>query len=274
MGNLLRVCLWAGLIFLTAFNAGPADAGSQGGSDPFPKVASSYLVKVNGKTLWAHKPEKRLPPASLTKVMTALIALERADMDAILTVSRTAASETGSRIRLREGDRVRVGELVAASLIGSANDACRALAEHIGGTQEGFVRLMNRRAKELGLRNTRFANACGHDGNGHYSTAGDLALLSEKALENRIFRGLIRIVGDSITTVDGRRTFLLDNKNALIGRYPGAVGVKSGYTLKAGKCLIALAERDGASVLLVLLDAPDRWWSAVVILDEAFKRSE
>lgn len=238
--------------------------------DPFPSTALSYLVKLNGKMLWAHLPDKKLPPASLTKIMTGLIAIEKADLKETVSVKKGAAGETGTRIGLNTGDVMTVGDLLSAALLQSANDACYALAEHIGGSHEKFVKMMNRRAKEIGLKNTRFTNACGHDGIGHYSTANDLALLAETALKNPVFSRIVSFVWMNISTVDGKRTFRIENKNELIGRYPGAVGIKSGFTRKAGKCLVALVKRDGATVLLVLLNAPNRWWDAVSILDNAF----
>ena len=274
-----RICLLSSLLFLAAFHQTAiasdrltkTSTSSQASvADPFPHVAKSYILQMNGQTLWAHEPDKRLPPASLTKIMTALIVLEKTSIDEVITIGKEAVSETGSRIGLKQGDKIQVGELIAAMLITSANDACRALAEHTGGSKKMFTDMMNSRAKEMGLRDTHFTNACGHDSKGLYSTASDLLIIAEAALKNRIFRELITIVKDEISTVDRKRTFLLENKNELIGRYPWAAGVKTGYTSKAGKCLIALAENNGTRVLLVLLNAPNRWWDAVSILDKAF----
>lgn len=253
------------LIFASVINAGASEV-----TDPFPHAAASYLLKVNGRTLWAHEPHRVLSPASLTKIMTALIILEKIQMNEIITVSKTAANETGTSLGLKPGDKVYAGYLLGAMIIGSANDACRALAEFAGGSHRRFVARMNSRAKAIGFKKTHFKNACGHDQKGHYSTAYDLALLAETALKNPVFAELVRIVRDEITTVDERQTFSIVNSNQLIGRYPGAIGIKTGYTLKAGKCLIALAENSGTRVLLVLLNAPNRWWDAVAMLDKAF----
>lgn len=252
------------LIFVSVIDAGASDI-----ADPFPHAAASYLLKVNGKTLWAHEPHRVLPPASLTKIMTALIILEKIPMNEIITISKTAANETGTRLGLKPGDKVYAGYLLAAMLIRSANDACRALAEYAGGSHRRFVAKMNSRAKAIGLKKTRFKNACGHDQKEHYSTAYDLALLAETALKNPVFAELVRIVRDEITTIDERRTFPIENNNQLIGRYPGATGVKTGYTLKAGKCLIALVRHDETRILFVMLNAPNRWWDAVIMLDKA-----
>ena len=238
--------------------------------DPFPRVASSYILNIDGKPVWAHRPERRLLPASLTKIMTALVVLEREDLDRVVIVSRGAATESRTRIGLRRGDRMRVGDLLAATLIYSANDACRALADHVGGDRKRFIMLMNARAGELGLNETHFNDPCGHDEPHHYTSARDLAILAETALGNQTFRELVSRQQMLIRTVDGRRHFLLRNKNHLLGRYPGVEGVKTGYTGSAGRCLIALAERDGTRVLLVMLHARNRWHDAAAMLDRAF----
>lgn len=248
-----------------------AAAGVAGNRDPFPVVASSYLVKVNGRTLWERHADRALPPASLTKIMTALLVLERGGLDAVVTVSAAATRESGARLGLRPGDRMRVADLLAAALLGSANDAAHALAEHVGGSERGFVRRMNQRARALGMRHTRFANATGHDHPGHRSSARDLALLAETALRDRTFADLVATVRMDVRTAEGARAFALENKNEMVGPYPGAIGVKTGYTRKAGPCVVALAERDQTRVLLVMLNAPNRWRDAVAILDAAFR---
>lgn len=238
-------------------------------ADPFPRVASSYLVMLNGNELWAHKPNLPRSIASLTKIMTTLLVLEKAGVEDVVTVPPKAARETGTRLRLQPGDKFYVIDLLAAALLGSANDACHALAAHVSGSEASFVNLMNSRARELGLANTHFTNACGHDHPKHYSTAHDLAALAETTLRSPIFARMVSLASAEIRTVDGKKTFQVENKNELIGRYPGAIGVKTGFTGRAGKCLIALVERDGSKSLLVLLNAPDRWWTATRMLDAA-----
>lgn len=256
--------LGAALAFLPAV---PAWAGTE---EVFPDAAAAYLVRIDNHDTWSHRKNLRLPPASLTKIMTALLALEHGRLQDTVTVSRRAVAETGTRLGLRAGERYRAADLLAATLLQSANDACHALAEHLAGSELAFVARMNRRAKELGLSDTHFANACGHDAPQHYSSAHDLARLAEAALTQPLFADLTSRVEASIATRDGRRNFRLVNKNELIGRYPGATGVKSGYTPKAGKCLVAYARRNKTAVMAVLLNAPDRWWTAVAMLDRAF----
>jgi D-alanyl-D-alanine carboxypeptidase (penicillin-binding protein 5/6) len=247
-----------------------AARGTEATGDPFGNVAAAYLVKVDGREVWARNPSARLPPGSLAKMMTALLVLERADLRSEVTVSPEASRETGTRLGLAPGDRVTVLELLAATLLASANDACHALADHVAGSEKRFIDRMNARAREMGLSGTHFANACGHDDPGLYSTARDVARLAETAMGNPSFARIAGLGDGWISTADGGKKFSLENKNLLIGRYRGAKGVKTGFTGRAGKCLAAFAERDGKRVLLILLNAPDRWWKAEEILDAAF----
>jgi D-alanyl-D-alanine carboxypeptidase (penicillin-binding protein 5/6) len=239
--------------------------------DPFPNSARAYLTQVGGTTVWAHQADEKLPPASLTKIMTALLVLERANLNATVTVSPAAAAETGHQLRLRVGEKYRVRDLLAAMLIESANDAARALAEHVGGSEARFARIMNEKAAQLGLRNTHFTNAAGHHDPDHYTTANDLVVLTEAALVRPMFRELVSKVRFEIRTVNGKRRFKLENSNKLLPKYEGMVGVKTGYTPEAGRCLIALAERNGIEVLIVLLRARNRWDLAEKMLDTAFE---
>lgn len=243
---------------------------AQAQPDPFPQAANAYLVKVDGVSIWEHRPNDRLPPASLTKLMTALLVLEQGQLQEASSISLASTLETGSRIVLKAGERFRVQDLLAATMIASSNDACHALADHLGGSETRFVAQMNRRAKELGMRDTHFTNACGHDATQHYSSAHDLARLAHELLK---YPSLFEITSQKnlqIATLDGKKLYTLTNKNALIGRYDGALGLKTGYTPNAGKCLVAFAKRSGHEVLLVMLHGKDRWWDAVDILDLAF----
>jgi D-alanyl-D-alanine carboxypeptidase (penicillin-binding protein 5/6) len=226
-------------------------------------------VKRDGRVLWAHAAHSRHAPASLAKMMTALLVLEQDAPNDVVTVSRAASRETGSRIRLKAGDQLRVHDLLAATIVASANDACRALADHFGPVD--FVARMNLRAAELRLEDTHFADPCGHDRPGQYSTAEDLARLGEQVMQHAEYERLAGLRSLTIRSIDGRRRFWLGNTNALIGRYDGVIGVKTGTTWRAGNCLVALAEKDGVRVLVVLLNSRDRWPSAARLLDRAFQ---
>ena len=240
---------------------------------PFPVTASSYLIQVNDQTRWSRAVDERLAPASLTKLMTVLLLMERYQPDAEVVISAAAARETGSRLRLKTGARMHVQDLLAASLLNSANDACHAIADHVAGDQRRFVVLMNQRAREWGLRDSHFSNACGHDDAQHYSSARDITLLAHKVMDYPVLMDLIAKKNMEISSADGQEHFHLSNHNALVGRYEGAIGMKSGYTAKAGKCLVALAKRDGVIVLLVMLHAANRWWDASDMLEYAFAQA-
>jgi serine-type D-Ala-D-Ala carboxypeptidase (penicillin-binding protein 5/6) len=257
-----------GLLLLcpSAWAAQPGDLPA----NPFPEVATSYLVELNGTVIWEKQPQRRLPPASLTKLMTALLVIEHGKPDATVTASRAAAHESGTRIGIKPGEKFHVRDLLAAALIASANDACHALADFVAGSEARFVHRMNERAQQFGMRDTHFVNACGHDARGHYSSAHDLALLAHELLRHPEIAALTAKPGARIATLDGKRSFSFDSRNALIGRYLGALGLKTGYTPKAGKCLVAYAERGNDKVLLIMLHGNDRWWDAVDILDLAF----
>ena len=260
----------AGLRLALVLIAAAGFAAAAPTADLFPGGAAAYVVEVDGRALWSRDAERALPPASLTKIMTALVFLESGKpLDGVVTVSVRAQRAGGSRLGLKAGERLRAAEALAATLLRSANDACLALAEHVAGDKARFAALMNARARELGLTRTHFTNPCGHDEPGHVSTARDLAVLARAAMAQPVFARIVETVDLPIATLDGRR-FALVNGNELVGRYAGAVGVKTGFTPGAGKCLVAIARRDGVEVLLVLLNGRNRWWESVEALDRAF----
>ncbi len=254
------------LVLAASLVAGAARAAD----DPYPWIAAAYVVKRDGALLWSGSADRRLAPASLAKLMTALLALERGGLDEAVEVGRGVLQASGTRMGLKPGEKLRAGDLLAATVVRSANDACRALAEHLGKTVANFVLGMNQRAAALGLANTHFADPCGHDREGQYASAADLTVLAEQLMRHDEYLRLARLERLTVRTLDRSRSFALRNTNALIGRYPGAIGLKTGYTEGAGNCLVALAERDGVRVLAVLLNAPNRWWNAVGLLDRAF----
>ena len=241
-------------------------------ADTFVGAAAAYLVELDGAPLWAAAPVRRLPPASLTKLMTALVVDASAQPDAIVTVSARAAGAGGARMGLKAGTRIVVRELLAGLLVRSANDACVALAEHVAGSEVRFVERMNAQARAWQLRDTHFVNACGFDAPGQYSSASDIAALAHRVVATPRLALLVAMPRYTARTVDGR-TFALASTNALLGFMPGLKGVKTGYTNRAGRCLAGYAERDGHAVLVVLLDAHDRWWAAVAMFEQAFARA-
>jgi len=244
---------------------------------PWKKVpANSVLLKElrSGRVLYEHESEKRLSPASLTKIMSALVILEYGRLDEHATISKNAARAPKTHLRLRTGEVFRLDDLLKAMLIVSANDACLAAVEHVGGTEEQFVEMMNAKAAQLGLLDTHFSNGCGFDGPEHYSTAEDLAKLSEVAMQNPVFRELVREERDLIMPVSGHRPYLLHNTNRLLGRIPGVEGVKTGFTSKAGRCLIAKVSQNGSDLLLVIMNSNRRWVMAKSLINYGLRVSE
>lgn len=239
--------------------------------DPFPGAAASYLLLADGVPLWAHLPEVRRAPASLAKLMSALLVLEDGGLDDEVAVTRRAAAARGSRLGLREGERVLAHGLLAAMLVGSANDACLALAERKGDAA-AFLARMNAQAAKLELRATRFGDPCGFDSDHQYSTARDLARLAQRFMALPQLAALAGRREVEVATAGRERVFKVKNTNVLVEHFPGTVGVKTGQTRRAGHNLIVLAERDGRRVLLVMLGARDRWWDAHAILERAFER--
>jgi D-alanyl-D-alanine carboxypeptidase (penicillin-binding protein 5/6) len=245
-------------------------AGAAGPADAFPKAASAYVVATDDRALWAHNADSLRPPASLAKLLSALVLLRGPWDDArVIRISVAAAAIEGTQLGLRVGEEIRAGDALTAMLLRSANDACLALAEDAGGSAAAFVVRMNALAAELGLRHSVFRTPCGLDAPGQHTTANDLLTLARAAMQRPEIAQRVGRARDSIVTLRGRK-IAFTNNNALVGRTPGTVGVKSGYTSAAGKCVIALSERDGRRVWLVMLDAPDRWWAAEGIITAAF----
>jgi D-alanyl-D-alanine carboxypeptidase (penicillin-binding protein 5/6) len=225
---------------------------------PSIKASALYFVELkSGRVLLEKDATRRLPPASLTKIMTALIALESTPLQEVVKIDRRALVHPSS-LKFKAGEEFLLRDLLTAMLVSSANDACEAVAWHVGGDTKHFVAMMNERAGKLGLKNTHFANPCGFDAPGHYSTAADLAKLTEQALQEPIFAMMVRTIVRDITSVDGKRRVSLHSTNELL-LDPDVNGVKTGYTSKAGRCLIASMFKDGHRLLLVGLNVKDRW---------------
>ena len=232
---------------------------------PSIKASALYLVELkSGRVLLEKNAARRLPPASLTKIMTALVALEAAPLQEVVKIDRRAVVHRSS-LRFQAGEEFLLRDLVMAMLVTSANDACEAVAFHVGGDSDRFVAMMNERARALGLKNTHFANPCGFDAPGHYSTAVDLATLTEQAFQVPAISMMVRTIARDIASVDGTRQVHLRRANELL-LDPDVNGVKTGYTSKAGRCLIASMFKDGHHLLLVGLNVTDRWAQASSLL--------
>jgi serine-type D-Ala-D-Ala carboxypeptidase (penicillin-binding protein 5/6) len=243
---------------------------------PPPQVGAETWILYDdtyGVVLAADDPDERRALASTTKIMTALLAIEHGDLDRLVTVSSRAASVGEASIGLVAGEQVPLRALVAALLVRSGNDAATAVAEAVGGSVEGFVRLMNERAAELGLENTSFANPHGLDAADHYSSAADLLALSLVAMENPEFARYAEsrkiAIRDSPTGI--RR--VATSTNRLLETYDGAIGVKTGFTSRAALVMVAAAERDGRRLYAVVMGSGGRgghFDDAAALLDYGF----
>lgn len=230
---------------------------------------SSSLYNVNTKTfLYRDNSEIKLPMASTTKIVTALIAIETLDPDEIIKVPKDATGIEGSSIYLKEGDKISVSDLIYSVLLQSANDAATVLALRISGDVNSFADKMNERVSSLGLSNTHFENPHGLDSSQHYTTAYDLALIASEALNNEQFRKITSTYKHTFKIGDETRTIV--NHNKLIKLYDGCIGVKTGFTKKCGRCLVSAASRNGITLVAVTLNDPDDWNDHIKMLNYGF----
>ncbi len=216
-----------------------------------------------GEVRYEHNADAVLPMASTTKIMTAIVAIEQGDIDRTYTVKPEYTQTEGSSMYLKPGETVSIRDTLYGLMLMSGNDAALAIADECGG-QEAFVQAMNDKAEALGLTNTHFENPNGLDGETHHTTARELAELTAYALQNADFR---EIVSTKNITCAGRT---MVNHNKMLSLYEGAIGVKTGYTKKCGRCLVSAAERNGRTLIAVTLNDPDDWNDHCTMLDEAF----
>lgn len=211
----------------------------------------------------------KLPMASTTKVITAAIAVNSGKLDDLVIIPKEACGIEGSSIYLREGEKLTLRDLVYGLMLRSGNDAAEAIALYLGGSIENFATMMNDYARHVGANNTNFVNPHGlHDDN-HYTTAYDLAIMTAKALESDEYRKIVSCKNYKIEST-GFETRYIANKNKMLNMYDGAIGVKTGYTKIAGRCLVSAAERDGVRAISVVLNEPNMWEKSIDNLDFAF----
>jgi D-alanyl-D-alanine carboxypeptidase len=233
--------------------------------------AAALIDVESGRLLHSHNGDKRMRIASLTKIMTAIVAIEHGDLSDIVRTSRRAAGKEGSSIYLRVGEEMSLHHLLYGLMLRSGNDAAVAIAEHVGGSEEGFVHLMNEKARELGLENTHFMNPHGLDHDDHYSSANDLAKLTAYALRNPVFRETVKTRVKKVPNPNAEWDYIWANKNKMLLMYEGADGVKTGYTKKAGRCLVSSATRGGQQLAAVTLNDGDDWADHRRLLDWGFQ---
>jgi D-alanyl-D-alanine carboxypeptidase (penicillin-binding protein 5/6) len=239
------------------------------------KAKSVVLMEPHtGKVLYETNPNERLAPASITKIMSLLLVMEAIENEKLtlkskVSCSEHAASMGGSQIWLEVNEEMTVDELLRASVIASANDATVALAEAVSGSEEAFVELMNKKAKELGMQNTTFKNSCGLDEEGHLTTGKDVAIMASALIKHSLIKKYSTVWMDALRNGQSELT----NTNKLVRYYSGATGLKTGTTSKAGCCVAATAERDGMELVAVVMGADssnERFTGAKKLLDYGF----
>lgn len=253
----------------------PIAINSSGVVVPDTTAQAVYIIDPESYHVLAEKDANApLPPASTTKLMTALIAVENYSLDQIVTITQEDRS-IGQTMKLVSGEQIRVGDLLAGILINSGNDAAAALALAYPQTgYSGFINQMNLKAGRLGMKNSQFRNVSGLGSNNHYSSAHDLALLTIEAMKNPTIRQLVATQQTTVTSVDGQIVHPLYSTNQLLNQIPGVVGVKTGWTKLAGECLITLVERESGSVIIVVLGSQDRFGETISLIDWVYQNHE
>ena len=236
---------------------------------------SAVLIEADsGRIIFQKNASERLAVASTTKIMTALITLEQANLDTGFIVDSNAIMVEGTSMGLKKGDSVTLRTLASGMLLASGNDAANASAVRIASTIPEFAILMNKRAQQIGMKDSNFVTPSGHDDQNHYSTALDMAKLARVALNNKNFRDICSQKTMKLSYGNPPYNRWLSNHNRLLKTYEGCIGVKTGFTKKAGRCLVSSAERDGVRLIAVTLKAPNDWQDHEKLLDYGFSQVE
>lgn len=240
-------------------------------ADRIKRNTDSIIAKDLGtkQLLFAKDEQKINQPASLTKIMTAMLAIESGRMNEVVTITREMIQVEPTKAGLRVGEKFYLRDLVKAAMVMSANDAAMSIGVYLGdGDVDKFVVLMNKKAKMIGMKNTNFTNPCGFDIGHHYSTALDLLTLSEYAIKNNAFNDMAKLKRHDFQAVNTKRGYAAYTHNKLLNNYKYAVGIKTGYTQKAGPCLIARAKKDDRDILVVMLNSEHRWNDIKTIFED------
>lgn len=232
--------------------------------------AAALVDVTSGRVLFSENGDTPLPMASTTKIMTAILAIEQGNLNDKVKTSNRAYGKEGSSIYLHLGEVMTLKHLLYGLMLRSGNDAATAIAEHIGGSEEGFVYLMNEKAAELGLEHTQFRNPHGLDAEGHYTSAIDLAKLSAYALRNPTFREIVKTKQIAVPNPNDKWNYSWGNKNKMLRFYEGADGVKTGYTTVARRCLVSSATRNGQQLTAVTLNDGNDWLDHEKMLNYGF----
>lgn len=240
-----------------------------------PNVSAAGAVLINadtGTVVYEHNAYEQRAMASTTKIMTALLTAEAGNLDERFTADSYAIKTEGTSMGLREGDIVTRRSLLYGMLLPSGNDAANAAAVSVGGSMGEFVKLMNKKAEELGLKDTHFANPSGLDAQGHYTTAYDLAMLTRAALQNPIFAEICSCASARVEFGNPPYMRTLSNSNKMLWQYEGCIGVKTGFTDNARRCLVSAAKKNGVTLIAVTLSDADDWADHTNMLNYGFTK--
>ncbi|WEK55648.1 MAG: D-alanyl-D-alanine carboxypeptidase [Candidatus Cohnella colombiensis] len=267
------LCLLAIVVCVVCFNY-PKNIASASHNLPTPpsnQAKGAALIDVqSGRLIFSQRGDEKMKIASLTKIMTAIVAIEHSSLDDEVKVSVRAAGKEGSSLYLKAGEKMTLRNLIFGLMLRSGNDAAVAIAEHVGGSVEGFAFLMNKKAEEIGLLGSHFMNPHGLDDPQHYSTPNDMARLTAYALHNKDFRNIVSTKVKSAPNPNESWDYKWVNKNKMLHLYEGADGVKTGYTKQALRCLVSSATRDGQQLAVVTLNDGDDWSDHRKLLDYGF----
>ncbi|HBE80579.1 MAG TPA: D-alanyl-D-alanine carboxypeptidase [Firmicutes bacterium] len=244
-------------------------------ADDLPNVHASAAVLINadnGELLFAKNPHAIMAPASTTKIMTAILAIEKGNLDKKITISRSAAATPGSSMYLHRGEVQTMRNLLYGLMLASGNDSATAIAESIAGSQAGFARMMTEKAHQLGMKDTQYKNASGLPAKGHYTTAYDMALLARYSLKNPTFAEIVQTKVTSVPSSRSRGRQTLTNHNKLLWQYPYTTGIKTGYTRRAGKCLVASADQNGQSLITIVLKSNSMYNDSIQLFNFGFQK--
>ena len=273
---LRKGCLGFVLVFLLVHNLSLiSDTKALPVAPNVPNVSAQSAILIEPSAnivIYEKNAHIRLPMASTTKIMTAIVALEHISPSTTIEVSPLAVGIEGSSIYLYAGEHLSMEHLLYALLLESANDAAAAIAIAVAGSVEAFAELMNQKAAELGLNDTHFINPHGLDHEDHYTTASDLALLAAYCMQNEMFRTIVATQRITIPLHDTESARLLLNHNRLLRSFDGTIGLKTGFTKRSGRCLVSAVERDGMTLICVTLNAPDDWHDHRSLFEYGFGR--
>lgn len=236
--------------------------------------AAILIEAESGRVLYEKNADERRSMASTTKIMTALLAVESEQRNEVIEITRDMVQVEGSSMYLKEGDKVTLETLAYGLLLESGNDAANAIAITLGGSMEGFVELMNQRARALGLSNTHFATPSGLDAEDHYTTASDLAKLAAVAMKEPRFQEICSKSSATVEFVEPATKRTLYNHNRLLKEMEGCIGVKTGFTKKSGRCLVTCCEREGVRLIAVTLNAPNDWQDHKALMEYGFSMAQ